>query len=108
MILAPADQLEQNLSTIADVHFEGSVVWKNLFCHRIVLRAASSFCDRIISNKFTHDRMEVGEGIERVIADNENDGRTSQQVLLYRIIITQGSKFLLNFFYENSASVVKK
>ena len=53
-----------------------------MFCHRIVLRAGSSFCDRKISNKFTRDRMEVGEGIEGVVADNENDGLTSQQVLL--------------------------
>ena len=96
------------MSTIADVNFEGSVVWKNLFCLRIVLRAASSFCDRIISNKFTHDRMEVGEGIEGVGAENENDGWTSQQVLLYKIIMILGSKFLPIFFYDNGGSAVKK
>ena len=80
---------------------------KICFAIEIVLRAASSFCDPIISNKFTNDRMEVGEGIEGVAADNENDGRTSQQVLPYRIIIILGSKFLLNFFYDNGGSAVK-
>ena len=104
VILTSADHLEKSSSTIADVNLKASVVWKNLFCHRIVLRATSSFCDRIFSNNFTHDKTEVGEGIEGVLIDNENDGRASLQVILHRISL-QSVQALVNFAYTGRTEI---
>ena len=57
VILTAADHLGQNGSGTPNDGSPEKLNWTSLSCHKIVLRAVSSFFDRIFLNKYTYDKM---------------------------------------------------
>ena len=104
VIITAVDHLATNVSESANATSNQDLVWKSLSCHKNVLRAASSFFDRVFANKFTYEKLEVDEGVEGMLVRTENDDRTSLQIFLHRIS-SHSVQALVNFAYTGFAAV---
>ena len=69
-----------------------------------MLRAISSFFDRILLDKFTYDKVEVDKKIEGVSVSNESDDRVLMQITLYEIS-SRSVQALVNFAYTGNVAI---
>ena len=104
VIITAVDHLETNVSECTNASSNQDIVWKSLSCHKNVLRAASSFFDRIFSNKFTYEKLEVDEGVEGMLVRTENDDGTVIQIVLHKIS-SHSVQSLVNFAYTGFVAI---
>ena len=104
VILTAADHLGQNGSGTPNDGSSKKLNWTSLSCHKIVLRAVSSFFDRIFLNKYTSEKMKVDENVEGMLVSNEDDDRVLLQITLHEIS-SHSLQALLNFAYTGSVAI---
>ena len=104
VILTAADHLGQNGSGTPNDGSPEKLNWTSLSCHKIVLRAVSSFFDRIFLNKYTYDKMKFDENVEGVLVSSEGDVQVSLQVTLHEIS-SHSLQALVNFAYTGSVAI---
>ena len=104
VILTGADHLGQNDSGVANDGSSKKLNWTSLSCHKIVLRAVSSFFDRIFLNKYTYDKMKFDDKVEGMLVNSENDDRILLQVTLHEIS-SHSLQALVNFAYTGSVAI---
>ena len=104
VILRAADHLAQSTPESPNVNSSLKFVWESLSCHKNVLRAASSFFDRIFSHDITFEKLEVDEGVECVLVENTTDKQASLQVSLHNISL-HSLQVLVNFAYSGNVAI---
>ena len=90
---------------------EDNSEWINLACHKNVIRAASSFFDRLFSENFTEESIVVEEGIEAMMVANNGEKQHVLQ-LTFHTISSHSIQSLVKFAYTGSvkldSSILKK
>ena len=104
VILTGADHLGQNDSGAANDGSSKKLNWTTLSCHKIVLRAVSSFFDRIFLNEYTCEKMKVDENVEGMLVNSENDDRLSLQITFHEIS-SHSLQALVNFAYTGNVAI---
>ena len=79
-------------------------LWTDLHCHKNVLRAASSFFDRIFSHNFSFENSVLEEGVEGTLVKTQTDGRYLLQIT-FSTIDSHSVQSLVNFEYTGFVHV---
>ena len=82
----------------------GDLVWTDLHCHKIVLRAASSFFDRILSRPMPSGELCVDDDVKVVIARPQTGESTMLKITLNEIS-SQSLQTLVNFAYTGIVQI---
>ena len=89
LILRASDHMKQQIdaqtSSAGATSAEDDNAWISLHCHRNVIRAASSFFDRIFSKECSEESSEVEEGIEAKLVVNGSEKRYILQLTFHKI-----------------------
>ena len=104
VILTAADRLAQRDSGTSTGGLSKKLKWTSLSCHKIVLRAVSSFFDRIFLNKYTSEKKKVDENVEGMLVNSENDDRLSLQIT-FQEISSHSLQALVNFAYTGNVAI---
>ena len=104
VLLTAADHLGQNDSGAPNTGSSKNLNWTTLSCHKIVLRAVSSFFDRIFFNEYTCEKMKVDENVEGMLVNSENDDRLSLQITFHEIS-SHSLQALVNFAYTGNVAI---
>ena len=109
VILRAADHLKQHndgqtSSNAAGTSAEYDNAWISLPCHKNVIRAASSFFDRIFSKTFTEESSEVEEGIEAMLVAKDSEKRHTLQLTFHKIS-SHSMHALVEFAYTGFVKV---
>ena len=80
------------------------LIWTELHCHKIVLRAASSFFDRIFSRPMTSGELCLDDDVKGVIARTQTGESTMLQITLNEIC-SQSLQTLVNFAYTGIVQI---
>ena len=85
--------------------------WINLACHKNVIRAVSSFFDRLFSENFTEESIVVEESIEAIMVANNSEKQHVLQLTFHKIS-SHSIQTLAEFAYTGSvkldSSILKK
>ena len=103
VILRAADYLGESRAMDPDSS-SGDLVWTNLHCHKIVLRAASSFFDRVFFRPMTSEKLDLNEDVKGVIARTQTGESTLLQITLNEIS-SQSLQTLVNFAYTGIVQI---
>ena len=79
-------------------------VWVKFPCHKNVIRATSSFFDRIFETKFTYEESRINDGISGMLIKNEADERVILQITLHEIS-SHSMRAFINFAYTGCVEV---
>ena len=108
VIFRAADHLKQQkdaqTSNAAGTSAEDDTAWINLHCHKNVIRAASSFFDRILSKNVSEESLEVEEGIEAMLVVIESEKRHILQLTFHKISL-HSIHALVEFAYTGCVKV---
>ena len=104
LILTAADHLGQTDSGALNDGSSKKLNWTSLSCHKIVLRAVSTFFDPIFLKKFTYEKMKVDEKVEGMLVSSEDNDRGLLQITLYEIS-SHSLQALVNFAYTGSVAI---
>ena len=116
LILRASDHLKQQndaqTSNAAGTSAKDSSAWINLACHKIVIRAASSFFDRLFSKNFTEESIALEEGIEAILVATDDIKKQHVLQLTFHNISSHSIQTLVEFAYTGSvkldSSILKK
>ena len=107
VIFRASDHFKQNGGTSAG----DDSAWINLACRKNVIRAASSFFDRLFSKNFTEESLAVEEGIEAMMVANDSKKQHVLQLTFHKIS-SHSIQTLVEFAYTGSvkldSSILKK
>ena len=103
VILRAADYLGESGAIDPDSS-TGDLVWTELHCHKIVLRAASSFFDRILSRPMTSGELCLDDDVKGVIARTQTGESTMLKITL-NDISSQSLQTLVNFAYTGIVQI---
>ena len=78
--------------------------WTDLHCHKIVLRAASSFFDRIFCHSLTSEKLDLNGDVKGVITRIQTGESTMLQITLNEIS-SQSLQTLVNFAYTGIVQI---
>ena len=108
VIFRASDHMKQKndaqTSSVAGTSAEDDIAWISLHCHRNVIRAASSFFDRIFSKKYSEESSEVEEGIEAMLDVKDSEKRHVLQ-LTFHEISSHSIHALVEFAYTGFVKV---
>ena len=83
---------------------EDNTAWINIVCHKVVIRAASSFFDRLFSQNFTEECIVVEEGIEASVVANNSEKQQVLQLTFHKIS-SHSIQTLVEFAYTGSVKL---
>ena len=72
--------------------------WVKFPCHKNVIRATSSFFDRIFETKFTYEESRIDDGISGMLVKSETDERVILQITIHEIS-SHSLRAFINFAY---------
>ena len=103
VILRAVDHLNLTGSPNTTAASSEDNVWTNLHCHKNVIRAASSFIDGIFSKELTEESLQVEEGIDAKVV--ENNGKRDIVQLTFHKISSHSVQAIVEFAYTGSVNL---
>ena len=78
--------------------------WTSFACHKNVIRASSSYFDRIFSQKFKFEKLDVESDVEGVLLHDDTDNKIILQITQSGIS-SHSVRALIDFAYTGSFEV---
>ena len=103
VILRAVDHLNLNESPDTTTGSSEDNAWISLHCHKNVIRAASSFIDGIFSKRMTEESLQVEEGIDAKVV--ENNGKRDIVQLTFHKISSHSVQAIVEFAYTGSVNL---
>ena len=102
--LITKQQNDAQTSNAAGTSTEDDNAWISLHCHKIVIRAASSFFDRLFSKNVTEEILEVKEEIYSMLVVNDSEKRHILKLTFHKIF-SHSIHALVEFAYTGCVKV---